>query len=154
MVADVKEKLATLHGYLKKNEECYKTIFKTVNYEKDNRIHKNKGNNASRHILRLHRALVFIYRFLDRLYKSDQKHKSSAICSEVYEVTLAKHHSWIVRKAATVGMLTLPTREVLVQYMLHSQDDKANFPMFIQSVESVYDTTQSIYEKVEFLDLP
>ena len=154
VVADVKEKLVLLKDYMAKNEQNYKTILKIVNYEKENKIYKNKGNNASRHILRLHRALIFIYKFLDRLYQSDHKNKSSTICSEVYEITLAKHHSWIVRKAATLGMLTLPSHEVLVHYMLQSSDDKTNFPMFIQSVEAVYDTTQRIYEKLDFLDLP
>ena len=153
-MADVKDKLGLLEDYLTKNAENYKTIRKIVNYEKENKLFKNKGANASRHILRLHRALVFIYKFLDKLYNSDHKNKSSTICSEVYEGTLAKHHSWFVRKAATLGMLTLPSHEVLVNYMCHSPDDKKNFPLFIQSVESVYDITQNIYEKNEFLDLP
>ena len=79
VVADVKEKLVLLKDYMAKNEQNYKTILKIVNYEKENKIYKNKGNNASRHILRLHRALIFIYKFLDRLYQSDHKNKSSKI---------------------------------------------------------------------------
>ncbi len=152
-MVDVKEKLVLLDSYLLKNEENYKTILNIVNYEKENKIYKIKGN-ASRHILRLHRALVFIYKFLDRLYTSDHKNKSSTICSEVYEGTLAKHHSWFVRKAASLGMLTLPSHEVLVNYMCHSPDDQKNFPLFIKSVETVYNITQEVYEKNEFLDLP
>lgn len=154
MVSDVKEKLTILNGYVEKHPEEYRTIHKTLSYEKENKIHINNKSNASRHILRLHRALLFIYKFLEKLYHSDHKTKSSTICWDVYDATLAKHHPWLIRKAASLGMMTLPSHEVLVQYMCHSPDDHKQFPVFIASVELVYTITQSAYEKYQFLDLP
>ena len=41
-------------------------------------------NNATRNVLRLHRALLFIYKFLDGLITSDPKTvKLSHLCSDV-----------------------------------------------------------------------
>jgi hypothetical protein len=93
VVAEVKDKLALLGNYLKEKPENYETIEKTVVYEKDNNLHVQIKLNASRTILRLHRALLFIYKFLERLVVCpDSQIKSSALCIEVYNATLAKVH--------------------------------------------------------------
>lgn len=39
--------------------------------------------------------------------------KTSSCCQDAYNKTLAKHHPWVIRKAAVVAMYTMPTRELL-----------------------------------------
>jgi hypothetical protein len=153
VISDVKEKILILEGHIEKNTSHYKTIRHSVEYEKKNDLLTVKSN-ASRTILRLHRALIFIYKFLDRLFSADHKCKTPQLCTETYEMTLAKYHSWWVRKTATFGMTLLPKREVLVGYMIKTQDEHNHFPTFLKTVEQVYNITQEIYEKNSLLDLP
>jgi len=159
VIVDVKEKIGILRDFHSTNPNDYDTILKTVCYEKNviNAFHQSSPlakTNGSRTILRLHRALIFIYMFIERLFSADAKVKSSQICTEVYESTLAKHHGWFVRKAATFGMLALPRREYLVSYMCRTPEDHVKFPTFVKCVEHVYDITQRIYEQHDILDLP
>ncbi len=154
VTVDVKDKLVLLDSYIKQNPNDYKTIATMVQYEKKNNLYETLKLNGSRTILRLHRALLFIYKFLDLLVKSDNSIKSSTVCVDVYEKTLGIHHTWLARKAATLGMLTLPKREVLVEYMCRTPEDLNRFPEFITYVDTVYNITQSIYEKNSILDLP
>jgi hypothetical protein len=61
----------------------------------------------------------------------------------------------LVRKAAVLGMYSLPKREILVGYMGYKNEaDLAKFSGFIKIVEQVYNITESIYEKNKILDLP
>ena len=71
-----------------------------------------------------------------------------------YFIIIGKHHSWLVRKAATFGMMALPKREVLLGHMCKSKEDHDVFPNFIRTVEKVYNITQDIYETNQILDLP
>jgi hypothetical protein len=152
-VADIKEKMEILNEFTDKEFKNYETILKAIEYETQNKLIEKNKNNAARTLLRLHRALLFIYKFIEKVCKSDDI-KSSSLCIECYDNTLAKHHSWVVRKAAKLGMHTLPKREVLYSYMLPAPDDTKYFPMFIQRIENVYNITQAIYEKHQLLDLP
>lgn len=158
VIVDVRDKINILRDYLKKHPEQYETIYTLVVHEQKLNYFKNpiaaKQSSATRHILRLHRALIFVCKFLDQLIKAEQRTKSAQICTEAYEATLAKHHSWLVRKAAVFGMLALPKREVLVGYMCKNTNDLEKFPVFIQTVEKTYNITQAIYEKFQITDLP
>lgn len=160
MVIDVKEKITIMKNFLNKNPEHYETISKMVKHENENNMFDNNGSahkltGGSRTILRLHRALIFIYKFLDRLYNADQKIKTSQLCIEAYDDTLAKYHSWIVKKTVRFGVIALPRRETLIDYMSDNNREEFGkcFPQFISRVEKVYDVTQSIYQKYNILDL-
>jgi hypothetical protein len=160
VTTDINDKIRLLDGYLKEKPEHYTTIHSLVRYEHSaNMLHKPHSasrKNAARNILRLHRALLFIYKFLERLYSAEANAKSPHICTEVYEATLAKHHSWMVRQAAKLGMYTLPRREALIELMIKDREshDQTKFTVFIQTVEKTFTITQCIYEKYEILDLP
>lgn len=39
--------------------------------------------------------------------------KTNVVGQEVYNVTLAKYHPWLIRKGAIIAMYVLPTRDVL-----------------------------------------
>jgi hypothetical protein len=57
--------------------------------------------------------LDFISEFLRQLGELSDSDNTSTSCQDAYNSTLAKHHSWIIRKAAVVAMYTMPTRAVL-----------------------------------------
>lgn len=44
--------------------------------------------------------------------------KTSTCCQNAYNKTLAKHHPWVVKKAAVVAMYTMPTRGNLFKKVL------------------------------------
>ena len=157
VIIDIKEKIVILEDFLAKNPENYYSVLSIVNHEKKFNYYtsqKDKVQYGARNILRLHRALIFIYTFLDQLFNADPRHKSAQICNEAYESTFAKYHSWIVRKAVILGVYTLPRRDVLKGYMCKTPDDLEKFPIFVRKVENVYAATQKIYEKYKILDLP
>ena len=55
----------------------------------------------------------FISEFLKQLGEISDTDKTSCCCQDAYNKTLAKHHPWIIKKAAIVAMYTMPTKEVL-----------------------------------------
>lgn len=57
--------------------------------------------------------LDFIREFLQQLGDLADIDKTAYCCQDAYNKTLAKHHPWVIRKAAVVAMYTMPTREVL-----------------------------------------
>ena len=62
----------------------------------------------------------FIKLFLKRLREVDSEEKTSTLCQVVYEETLSKHHHWLIRKGAKVGMYTLPKRDELLEKVILS----------------------------------
>lgn len=159
VVVDVKEKIVIMQNYLESNPENYETISKLVKFEHGKKMFENNGpafrsSGGARTILRLHRALIFIYKFLERLHSAEQKVKSSQLCIEAYESTLAKYHSWIIRKTVKFGVIALPKRETLLDYMSSDKEELNKcFPILISKVEKVYDITQKIYEQFQILEL-
>jgi hypothetical protein len=155
VITDICDKVNVLRGYIEKSPQNYITILNTVKYEKFQDMFENGSQkNASRNILRLHRALIFIYKFLENLHKADNKCKTSHVCTDVYDKTLGKHHSWMIRKAARWGMMTLPKRDDLMKLMIKDLEDEEKFQTFIRTVEKCYNITQKIYEKYNILELP
>lgn len=68
-----------------------------------------------RHLFICLMLLEFIREFLWQLNEISDTDKTSMCCQDAYNKTLAKHHPWVVRKAAIVAMYTMPTRELLFQ---------------------------------------
>jgi hypothetical protein len=159
VVIDVKDKIQIMQRYQRDNFQNYETIAKMVKYEQSQKMFENGGyahrtTGGTRTILRLHRALIFVYKFLATLQNADPKIKSAQLCVEAYDSTLAKHHSWIVRKTVRFGVVALPRRETLLDYMSDDREElNKNFPQFIKKVEKVYDITQKIYENSNILEL-
>lgn len=158
VIVDLKKKLTIVEGYLETSPSQYETMLTMVKYEhkmgmltKPDSLNKR---NATRTILRLHRALIFICKLLEGIYYAEENLRTAQICTEAYELTLAKYHSWLARKAATFGMRALPKRDILISYMLRNNDDHQKFPIFIRTIERVYNITQRIYERYDILELP
>lgn len=160
VISDVKEKIKLLEDYLHKDNNNYKTILTMVEFEKGQKMlsapENATRNNATRNLLRLHRALLFIYKFLDGLVTSDPKTvKLPQLCSDIYLNTLGKYHPWIIRKAATFGMMGLPKPEVLQGLMgIKNEEEARSMAKHIRTLEKVYNITEKIYENHKILDLP
>ena len=87
VISDVRDKIKLLENYLATDSNNYKTILCMIKYEKSQNMlsapEMATRNNATRNLLRLHRALLFIYKFLDGLVSADSKCKTSQLCSDV-----------------------------------------------------------------------
>ncbi|RMZ99561.1 ceramide-1-phosphate transfer [Brachionus plicatilis] len=159
VISDVNDKINIFKKYLEKEPDHYSTLNTFLKYEQEHNKLRQSSHDLKHHpsgartLLRLHRALIFIYKFLDRLSNADSKQKSAQICIETYEQTLARYHSWLIRKAANLGMHGLPKRDALIGHMIRTDTEKKMFPEFISTVEKTYNITQSYYEKYGILDL-
>ena len=157
VVADVREKVHILDSCLAEKPDSYATISKLVAFEiGQNYLVKGRErpNNGARTVLRLHRALLFVYELVQNLWKASANTSASQICVAAYDSTLAPHHSWVVRQAARLGMRVVPNRDTIIAYMATSPDELEKFPIFFAKILDVYDITQAIYEKNELLELP
>ncbi len=157
VITDIREKIQILEGHIHEKPEHYETIQKMVEYEKREKHlvkRQEKPNNGARTILRLHRALIFIYKLLNNLYAARPYSRSSDICMVAYDETLAQYHTWLVKQAARLGMRMMPNREVIIGYMSKDEAEVQKFPVYITKVLYVYNITQDIYEKHQILDLP
>ncbi len=157
VVADIREKIEILEQHIHEKPEHYQTIQKMIEFEKreNHLLKKNeKPNNGARTILRLHRALLFIYKFLNNLYASNPASSSSDICVNAYDETLAQYHTWLVKKAAILGMRMIPNREVVIGYMSQDEAEIHKFPIYFTRIINVYNITQDIYATHQILDLP
>jgi len=57
--------------------------------------------------------LDFVGLLFDRLNKN-RTGKLSDIAKDSYSKTLGNHHPWVVRQAAKIAMLGVPSREALI----------------------------------------
>ncbi|XP_009078704.1 PREDICTED: ceramide-1-phosphate transfer protein, partial [Acanthisitta chloris] len=67
--------------------------------------------------LRLHRALRWLQLFLEGLRSAGHDSRPSTLCTEAYNASLAAHHPWVVRKAATLAFCALPSRDAFLEIM-------------------------------------
>lgn len=112
--SDLKQKIDILIDLKNKDTQNYTTVKSMIEYEKENKL-LEKGDfvNGARTLLRLHRGLDFIRVFLLQLGDLTDLDKTGSCCQDAYNKTLAKHHPWVIRKAAIVAMYTMPTKETL-----------------------------------------
>ncbi|XP_078186174.1 ceramide-1-phosphate transfer protein isoform X2 [Callithrix jacchus] len=73
--------------------------------------------SGCRTLLRLHRALHWLQLFLESLRTSPEDARTSVLCTDSYNASLAAYHPWIVRRAVTVAFCALPTRKVFLEAM-------------------------------------
>ncbi|KAF7696222.1 ceramide-1-phosphate transfer protein [Silurus meridionalis] len=160
--SDVVKKIQILDNYLTdENGPQYLTIQSMVKYELDNKlVDLTKGGShpesGCRTLLRLHRALLWLQLFLESLRTSTEESKTSALCSEAYNASLAQYHPWIIRKAAGVALCTLPGRDAFFDVMNAGshQDVITLLGEALPQISEVYQITQDLYAKNNLLDLP
>ncbi|XP_044301475.1 ceramide-1-phosphate transfer protein isoform X2 [Varanus komodoensis] len=142
-------------------KEDYATLQSMVDYELTNNLVdlKQPGENAAsgcRTILRLHRALRWLQLFLEALRTSNTDSKTSVLCTDAYNASLANYHPWIVRKAATLAFYTLPTRDLFLANMEVGSSEEAVEMLreALPSIRKVYEVTEALYAQHSLLDLP
>lgn len=157
--SDVKSKLDILEEYRQSPDTAdnYETLNTMIEYEKQTEIIANeKKPSGSRTLLRLHRALEFVASLFKAISTANDDASVGKLAQESYDQTLAKHHPWLIRKGASIAMLTLPKIQELFAKAL--PDEKLNLRALVTSVSEeaykVYKFTQSVYEQNNILDLP
>lgn len=76
--------------------------------------------------------LDFIREFLQQLGDLSDVDKTACSCQDAYNKTLAKHHPWVIRKAAIVAMYTMPTREALFKKVNELITDNLFYGKFME----------------------
>lgn len=155
--SDLKQKIDILDELVSKDEQNYMTIKSMIEYEKENKLmEKADYVNGARTLLRLHRGLDFIREFLRQLGELSDSEKTSACCQDAYNKTLAKHHPWVIRKAAVVAMYTMPTRELLFKKVCGAnvQRNIDILPKMLEVTADVFDRTHSLYDLHQLHALP
>lgn len=159
---DADDKIKILASYVKgENGSQYGTIQSMVKYELDSELVDltTKGSHPKsgcRTLLRLHRALRWLELFLDRLRMSNENDKTSVMCAETYNESLAQHHPWVVRSAAGMAFCVLPGRPTFFEVMNVGPPEQvvATLGEALPLISEVYQITEKLYAEHELLDLP
>ncbi|NXA03039.1 CPTP protein, partial [Sapayoa aenigma] len=117
---------------------------------------RGRPGSGCRTVLRLHRALLWLQLFLEGLRTSSRDSRTSVICTDAYNASLAAHHPWVVRKAATVAFCALPSRDTFLEIMNvgPAEEAVAMLGEAIPYIQSVYGITQELFAQHRLLDLP
>ncbi|XP_042199578.1 ceramide-1-phosphate transfer protein [Callorhinchus milii] len=139
----------------------YLTLQSMVKYEMENKLvdlvqRSENWDSGCRTILRLHRVLRWLQLFLEKLQIASEDSKTSVLCTEAYNDSLACHHTWIVRKAATVAFYALPTRVAFFEAMNMGTTEEAvaKLGVALPFLSKVFDITEELYKQHNLLDLP
>ncbi|KAE8592984.1 hypothetical protein XENTR_v10018935 [Xenopus tropicalis] len=159
---DAVTKIQIMENYLAgTNGERYRTLQSMVEHELSSDLvdltkRCNNPDSGCRTILRLHRALRWLQLFLEKLRTSNEDSKTSTLCTEAYNDSLANFHPWIIRKTATVAFLALPTRNTFFEVMNVGTTEEvvAMLGESMPYVTKVYDFTHEIYSQHNLLELP
>ncbi|XP_063273448.1 ceramide-1-phosphate transfer protein [Prinia subflava] len=113
-----------------------------------------RPDSGCRTLLRLHRALRWLQLFLQGLRSGDSR--TSVLCTDAYNASLAAHHPWVVRKAATLAFCALPSREAFLEIMNVGPPEEALAVLgeAVPCIGAVYGITQELLERHRLLDLP
>ncbi|XP_045896191.1 glycolipid transfer protein domain-containing protein 2 [Micropterus dolomieu] len=116
-------------------------------------------DSGCRTLLRLHRALLWLKLFLEKLAETPVagRFKSpSELCREAYQSTLANHHTWFVRRAAELAFIAMPERGFFFRLVCvqNQQELSTILKRVVRAIVEVYNRTQKALEENGMLDLP
>ncbi|XP_069774865.1 ceramide-1-phosphate transfer protein [Narcine bancroftii] len=159
---DAVTKIQILENYISsENGSEYETIQSMVKYEVNHKLVnlKRRGDHwdsGCRTLLRLHRALRWLQLFLEKLRVACDDSKTSVLCAEAYNDSLANFHPWIVRKTAILAFHFLPSRAEFFEIMNMgtTENVEATLGEAIPLLSKAYDITQDLYAQYDLLDLP
>lgn len=83
--------------------------------------------------------------------------KAHIVCKSAYNDTLAKHHTFLIRKGAQVAMFTIPTRGDLLKRVCHNMDVTRAMellPEMLRNMRMAYDRTNELYTLHDLHNLP
>lgn len=97
----------------------------------------------------------FIRSFLKRLGETQACEKTSGICSQSYNETLANFHPFLIRKAANIAMYALPQRDQLLTKVCSDVEKSIEaLPEMLQFTNAVYDRIDTLYTVNDLHGLP
>jgi len=158
--SDVKAKLEILEAFRKgEGKASYETVEKMLEFEKrTDLIHTNKEASGSRTLLRLHRALNFVSKFLDKIDGLKDSEGTSHVAKEAYTDTLAKYHPWLIQKGAILAMYALPNKKDLISKVCDGKIEVSEARRLlhdvISSTEKIYNQCEAAYKGHDLLSLP
>lgn len=145
---DLQAKMDILRGYV--NDGHYTTVRTMFEYERDKGLLEKRGYvSGARTLLRLHRGLDFIRAFLKRILGLRDEDGTAQACREAYDVTLAPHHTFVIRKGAQLAMYALPTKENL--FIKVCCGDNELIENSLQLLPTTLDTMATVYDKIDAL---
>ncbi|KAK7925559.1 hypothetical protein WMY93_007869 [Mugilogobius chulae] len=130
-----------------------------VELEKDMVDFQQQTDSGCRTLLRLHRALLWLKLFLEKLADTPMTGRlrsPSDLCREAYQKSLANHHTWFVRRAAELAFIAMPERNFFFRLVCVQDQDELNIVLtrVVRALEEVYNRTQIALEEHGMLDLP
>ncbi|XP_064028072.1 ceramide-1-phosphate transfer protein [Pogoniulus pusillus] len=141
--------------------EQYVSLQAMVQYELaaglvDLQKRSGRPDSGCRTVLRLHRALRWLQLFLEGLRTAREDSRTSVICTDSYNASLAAYHPWVIRKAATVAFCALPTRNAFLEIMNVGTPEEAVAMLgeALPYICNVYSITQELFAQHQLLDLP
>ncbi|XP_038052920.1 ceramide-1-phosphate transfer protein-like [Patiria miniata] len=157
---DINEKVGILKAHRAENPDHFVTIQSMVAYEVENNLTQAKTPSGllsgSRTLLRLHRTMDFVAKFLGRLQDMKDDEYTSKPAAEEYNRSLGKFHPWMIRKIAGLAMYTLPTRAVFIRK--YCKQEKEELEKLVGPTAAIMteiaDITQQLYTDNDLLDLP
>lgn len=119
----------------------------------------HQTDSGCRTLLRLHRALLWLKLFLEKLAETPvagRVKSPSELCREAYQSTLANHHTWFVRRAAELAFIALPERDFFFRLVCVQNQEELSVVLnkVVQAIGEVYDRTQKALDENGMLDLP
>ncbi|XP_061559254.1 glycolipid transfer protein domain-containing protein 2 [Phycodurus eques] len=116
-------------------------------------------DSGCRTLLRLHRALLWLELFLDKLGEipaAGLLRSPSELCREAYRTTLANHHTWFVRRAAELAFIAMPERGFFFRLLCVQNQEELSTVLgrVVRAIGAVCDRTQKALEENGMLDLP
>ncbi|XP_041801816.1 ceramide-1-phosphate transfer protein [Chelmon rostratus] len=159
---DAVNKIKILVSHLDgENGSQYITVQSMVKYELEKELvdlskRGSHPESGCRTLLRLHRALRWLELFLERLRTSSEDSKTSVMCAEAYNESLAQHHPWVIRKAAGMAFCVLPGRPAFLEVMNVGTPEQAVAMLgeALPLISEVYQITEELYAQHNLLDLP
>lgn len=157
---DLKSKIDILSEQLREDNTNFETARKMIEYEKSNNLlYKNGYTSGSRTLLRLHRGLDFIRLFLKSVGELKDEDNTATACRQAYDITLAKHHPFLIRKGAQIAMYTMPTRQELLRKVCgnneeHVQNTINILPKTLEVTAVVHKRIENLYTSHNLHSLP
>uniref|UniRef100_A0A8B9XL02 Ceramide-1-phosphate transfer protein n=1 Tax=Bos mutus grunniens TaxID=30521 RepID=A0A8B9XL02_BOSMU len=126
-------------------QEHYSSLQAMVAYEVGNQLVD---------LERAHATLTQL--FLEGVRTSPEDARTSVLCTDSYNASLATYHPWIIRRAVTVAFCALPTRKVFLESMNVGSSEQAVEMLneALPFIEHVYNISQKLYAEHALLDLP
>ncbi|KAM9332013.1 glycolipid transfer protein domain-containing protein 2 [Pholidichthys leucotaenia] len=140
---------------------AYHSVRSMISMELDQGLvdFQQQTDSGCRTLLRLHRALLWLQLFLEKLAETPETGRlrsPSDLCREAYQSTLANHHTWFVRRAAELAFIALPDRGFFYRLVCVQDQDGLSkvLTRVVLAIGEVYDRTQKALDENDMLDLP